>query len=124
MADLGTDFYCEGDITPNLRVVGGRLNLALALTRRLWGQLFYDPNYGFDIREWINSCSGTMWEVEAEIRNEFLKDERVEQVECSAELIDGTLTISCVIHDADGPFSFVAAATALDITMYDFMEAA
>ena len=122
--DLGTDFYCDGDITPGLDVVSGRLGLALALTRRLWGEIFYDPNYGLDIRELINSCQGETWEIESEVRSEFLKDERVESVQCRAEFIGETLNIHCVVDSVDGPFSFVVGVDALDIQMYDFAEAA
>ncbi|MEN6535509.1 MAG: hypothetical protein ABFD89_17730 [Bryobacteraceae bacterium] len=125
-ADLGSDFFCDGDLTPGLEVVTGRLCLAQALIRRLWGPLFYDPNYGFDLREMINSCADSTWEVESRIRDEFLKDERAESVQCSATFDSdaNTLRVNCVIEDADGPFTLVVGADALKIEMLEFPEAA
>lgn len=124
--DLGSDFYWDGDITPGLDTVDGRLGLAQALIRRLWGPLFYDPNYGCDLRELVNSCADSTWEVESRIRDEFLKDERVQGVQCSAtfEPETSTLRVRCVIEDADGPFRLVVLASALTIEMLDFLEAA
>lgn len=125
-ADLGSDFYWDGDLTPGLDVVEGRIGLAQALTRRLWGSLFYDPNYGFDLRELVNSCATSTWEVESRIREEFKKDERVESVRCRAEfdMTTNTLRVRCVVEDADGPFQFTVLASALKVEMFDFLEAA
>ncbi len=124
--DLGTDFFCDGDLTPGLDTVSGRLCLAQALIRRLWGPLFYDPNYGFDLREMVNSCAGSTWSIEDRIRREFLQDERVESVQCRAEFDaeQRTLRVRCSVEDADGPFTFTALASALTIEMLDFLEAA
>ena len=55
---LGTDWAIDSDLEERIRLVSGRENLGLAITRRLStprGGLFYDPGYGLDLRLWLSA---------------------------------------------------------------------
>ena len=121
--DHGTDFLCVEDIDPNLTVVSGRTCLAQALTRRLMcqrGQLFYDENYGTDVRQFVNSVSRDSVVSQA-VENECLKDERVQAVTCTVTRSnDGeTFELSLQITDLDGEFPLTVAVSSLTVELLE-----
>lgn len=87
--EYGLDISCVDDIDPSLSLVSGSEGLMQAVARR-WmtraGELFYDPDYGTDIHDWI----GTMvvaGRIEARLEAEALKDERVRSCSVAVEFV-------------------------------------
>ena len=80
------------DISRDLRgYTRGTRNLIDALRRRLEtprGGLFYDPDYGFDLRQYVQAAmdAALQFELESFIETECLKDERVASVLVTSEL--------------------------------------
>jgi len=130
VADLGSDFYCIDDLDPNLSVVEDRVCLAHAAVRHVstpsFG-LFYDGNYGYDIREELGKPQGPANRISAHrIETEILKDERVNNVAATVEFVDvatapdeanDELTMDIWLQDDDGPFELVAAVSDDGITV-------
>lgn len=112
--DLGTDIDCADDHGMSFGVATGRKNLANALARRLMtprGGLFYDPDYGLDVRAYLNAAitDAKLAELAQAIEAECRKDPRVQDVSAAVS-VDRTsvtrgLKLKLAIEDADGPFT-------------------
>lgn len=110
---LGSDFAGILDIDPALTIVSGARCLAEALGRRLTtprGRLLGDPDYGFDLRQYVNSGFSDPSVIEIGIENECLKDERVRGCSATVSYNASTQTITAdiavKISDEDGfPFT-------------------
>jgi len=122
--DYGTDLAAVPDLDPAMPAVTGRLVLVEAIARRFStprGGLFYDADYGLDLREYLNEGFTTtdLYALRAEVETEARKDERV--VSASARLrIDhatATLTVSLELRDGAGPFSLVLAVDAVTVAV-------
>lgn len=116
MADLGSDFSGILDVDPALTVVSGTRCLAEALARRLTtpaGRLLGDPDYGHDIRQYINAAIINTTRIELAIENECLKDERVEGIEASVtfDKLTQTLTAEILVTVSDDEFAFTLNVT-------------
>ena len=110
MADLGSDFSGVNDITPTLAVVSGRRCLIEAIARRLItprGALWYDPDYGEDLRRFLSATVVNAGAIAAAVAAEAEKDERVEQASASVTFSGDVLTVKLAIADGAGPFAFV-----------------
>lgn len=110
MADLGTDFAGVNDITPTLQVVSGRRCLIEAIARRLItprGALWYDPDYGYDLRQYLSGITVAAGSIAASVAAEAEKDERVEQASADVTFSGSVLNVKLAIADAAGPFQFV-----------------
>lgn len=111
MADLGTDFAGFSDITPTLATVSGRRGLIESIARRFItppGALWYDPDYGFDLRVFLSgTVTASAGQIASGVIAEAEKDERVEQASCDVKFIGTTLFVKVGIADANGPFEFV-----------------
>jgi hypothetical protein len=88
MAELGTDISCVEDLDPAFTVVSGVQALSQALARRFITPrtgLFYDDEYGLDLRAYLNAGigqgTGFEYRLGAAVEAECLKDERVASVE-------------------------------------------
>jgi phage baseplate assembly protein W len=111
IAGLGTDISAIPDLNWNTK--SGIANLGEALTRRLGtprGQLVYDPNYGLDLREWLNQAldATTLAQACIAIGNECLKDERV--AACTALIStneNGSFDVQITATTTYGPFALV-----------------
>lgn len=85
------------DISRDLRgYTRGIPNLIDALRRRLntpRGALFYDPDYGFDLRQYVQAAFDValQFEFESFIETECLKDERVDSILVSSRLQNNIL---------------------------------
>lgn len=106
---LGSDFSCVEDIDANLSATDGRNALAQAVARRIitpTGGLFYNPDYGNDVRRYLNNSSPTATRIAADAQGEAEKDERVDRADASAVLSDSNkrLTLSLRLQDGEGPF--------------------
>jgi hypothetical protein len=80
--DLGSDFAGILDVDAALTVVSGWRNLGNALGRRLTtanGALFYDPDYGYDLRSLLNAALRNTTHIASRIIQEMLKDTRVQK---------------------------------------------
>lgn len=120
--DYGTDVYCIEDLDPAFSLVRGKRVVSQACLRRLGtprGGLFYDPEYGFDLRQFANSSFGEAesFQVSSGIQSELVKDERVRS--CTAQAtFDADLEKLSVIIDVvseNGPFRLILAVSAVTI---------
>lgn len=121
----GQDWSCTNDVDPGGLEVSGVLILAQALYRRIItprGALIYDPNYGFDIRQYLNAdvAQGDVARIAFNVDTEFRKDQRVlrsaSNVTFTAQ--GGLLTLfSSVTPLAQNSFSLVVVATAVTVQL-------
>lgn len=122
--DLGVDVGCVSDIGRTLGTVSGLTNLAHALARRLStprGGLFYDPDYGLDLREWINeglTDSGIV-ELGSLIEAEVRKDDRAREATATASYNRATraLTVDMSIDTVEGPFRMILAVDEIAVSL-------
>lgn len=110
--DLGTDVGGVFDINPEGKLVSGRRCLAEAVARRLItprGRLIDDPNYGTDLREYLNDDMGPrdLAIMFSAASAECLKDERVVGADVTGTFVNGVVTLNITITDSDGPFTLV-----------------
>jgi phage baseplate assembly protein W len=123
MAELGTDISCFPDLDPMFVLVSGKLNLAQAIARRLQtprGGLFYDLDYGFDLRAYCNETitDFSLYALRASIEAECEKDERVLKASSIITApLDGKLSVSIELTTAEGPFKLILAASAVTVEL-------
>jgi hypothetical protein len=116
--DFGVDLAGILDVGSTLVLTSGRRALAEAILRRLTtprGSLFYDFDYGFDLRQFISAPEPQPGFLEMQVRTEVEKDERVESVEVETTFISETLTARLTVTDADGTFKLTLAVTNLTV---------
>ncbi|PZA07753.1 MULTISPECIES: hypothetical protein [unclassified Meiothermus] len=116
MADFGTDI---GAITQQgFTILSGADNLAAALLRRLItprGGLFYDPTYGFDLREYVGAAVGPqeVYEIEQLAAAECEKDPRVLSATATVLnpdlLAQRSLNLRLEVETDGGPFALILA---------------
>lgn len=124
--DYGWDLSCTDDLTEEMLEVGGNTVLIEALYRRLItprGRLLDDPNYGFDLRQYLNAdidiSARTLGEIASGIEQEFAKDQRVRRSTVSVTY-DARARVLMVVADVvglNGTFSLVLAATDVNVTL-------
>jgi hypothetical protein len=113
------------DISATFKVVRGRKALADAIGRRLTtprGGLFYDLNYGHDVRQYLNAPLPQAGVIEAQVSAECLKDERVQDVTVDVVRVDESVSLSLTIVDEQGPFRLTLSVTS--VTSELLLEAA
>lgn len=109
MTDFGIDIAWTGDLEPMMQAVDGLRALQQSIMRRLTtarGSLFYDLEYGTDLKRFLNSAASPRV-IEQAAENEILKDERV--LATSVEYLADSQSESRVrisVQTAEGPFSF------------------
>jgi phage baseplate assembly protein W len=120
--DFGQDINCLAGLDPRLRLVGGLENLGQALVARLStprGGLFYDPNYGTDLRAYVNesTSSAMLARARADVQAECAKDERVATCTASTSFDAAALTllVRVDVQTGAGPFRLVLAVTATSV---------
>ena len=122
MADLGTDCstYPDLDVTFALRT--GPHVVAEAVARRYLtprgGGLFYDLNYGYDLRQYLNQVitPGVGAQISAQCESEANKDERVLGALVTVTQGPGQLAsfaVHTVLQLSTGPFTFVLTVSAV-----------
>jgi hypothetical protein len=97
-----------------------------AVLRRLQtprGGLWYDRDYGTDVRQFLNG-SRSRFTVAAAVEAEALKDERIEEAGAEVTFTDRTLEIVLRIVTADGPFSLTVGVSELTVDLISFDQAA
>lgn len=108
------------DISADLQVVSGRTALAHAIARRLTtarGNLFYDLNYGHDIRQYVSAPTPQPGVIESQVSAECLKDERVTDAEVTVLSIGEELRLVILLTDGRGPFSLTLKVTQLTVEL-------
>ena len=116
--DFGDDLAGVLDVGSTLVFVTERRALAEALLCRLTtprGSLFYDFDYGFDLRSFISAPAPQPGYLEMQVRSELEKDERVESVEVETTFISDTLTVRLTVTDGNGPFKLTIAVSNLTV---------
>lgn len=123
MSELGSDLSCITDLTPSMAEVTGRRALAEAVARR-WstprGRLIDDPNYGFDLTQFVNDDVDPpkLARIKAGAEAEAGKDERVEDAEVSLVFTaGGLLIVTGTLTDAAGPFTLTCAVSAVTVQL-------
>lgn len=121
MVDFGTDFAWTDDFDPRMPKVSGLTLLRQALMRRLVtsrGTLFYDPEYGTDMTQFMNAETNPKI-VEQAAENELLKDERVLGATVTV-LRTATspnqpvqVSLKITVETQEGPFSFSVSQSQL-----------
>jgi len=129
--DLGVDFAGVTDITPTFALASGLQNLGMALARRLItprGRLFYDPSYGFDLRDYLNAgvTDSQMAVLPDEISAECAKDERVQAITADVLFVRSSETMKVTIRGttAAGPFTLVLGISAVTVEILGLLDAA
>lgn len=119
--DFGTDIDCTTSIGSRFKLASGFVNLANAMVRRLItprGTLDYAPDYGYDVRDWLNHDMGqvAISTIEAAIDAECQKDDRVQTSSSTVvpNVLLQTMTITVAIITAAGPFKFVTTVDKLN----------
>lgn len=125
---FGGDFAGVDDLDPNFTYLQNttttpnqeNLALAQAIARRLQtprGALFYDSNYGYDLRDLIGGSTTTSQAI-AGIEDECRKDERIDDAQASINVIGDSwqILITCQSH-LSGPFSFTLQASKLTVSL-------
>ena len=123
MTDFGSDISTFPDLDPFFSLTTGIHVVAEALARRLMtprgGGLFYAPDYGLDVRGYLNSAMTTaqLSGLEHSIQNEALKDERIFDAKATvtANVAARKLAIKVLITTAQGPFALVLQANAVTV---------
>ncbi len=93
------DIDCVSDLSPHMPTVSGRVALAQRLARRLStprGKIPFWPNFGTDMAEFLGSKVPT-WRIANAARLECEKDEQVEEVTVTAEILSGGRSIKLLV---------------------------
>jgi len=116
--NIGSDFAAVTTVDASLSRVKGRRALAEAVARRLQtpnGAKFYDLDYGFDVRQFINAPT-RRFQVERGTELEALKDPRVEDADAVVTFGAGVLQILLTLTDEAGPFDLTLNVDELQVT--------
>jgi hypothetical protein len=86
MSRLGTDFFCDDDVSEDLRVESDERSATIqALYRRLTvSSLWYDSAYGYGVFRLTLEGGVSTATIQAEIQRQLLQDERVQWVGVAA----------------------------------------
>lgn len=119
MPDFGEDLAGVDDIDFALSTVTGMKAVGQAVARRLItpaGALFYDPDYGYDLRQFMNAAFiAQPSDLSARVEEEALKDERVLAARARVSFINGALTVRLVLETAFGVFPLTLTVDALSV---------
>lgn len=125
--DYGTDIHTPDamDLDPAFSFVTGLPALGEALARRLVtarGSLDGDPNYGHDVRQYLNDDRPDVTAIAAAVSDELAKDERVDAATCEVSFDEtvGALRITATgFASTVGPFRLVLAIDAVTVAILD-----
>ena len=99
---LGTTIgYAQ--MTPTMGTLSG-LNCVMddILIRISTAQLWYDPNYGYDVTALVNTASAKPSSIVGRMETEIKKDPRITQVTSQSSFLNGTLTITSQVTVSNG----------------------
>ncbi len=120
--DYGNDTDCVSDLTFARREVDGETAMAQSMARRLTtgrGTLFYAPEYGYDLRQFLRGSVPSESVLNGNIENELLKDERIADVTVESSHNEGTESLSIRIQGdgAEGPFDLTLEIGAVTVKL-------
>lgn len=123
-SDVGQDIACITDVGATLSLARGIRNIGNAIARRLItprGGLFYDPNYGLDVRAYLNAgfTASVRAQIQSDVASEVSKDPRVEgaTVTVAQDLATAGMQIAILCELAEGPYEFVFGVSALTVEL-------
>jgi hypothetical protein len=123
-SETGQDIACITDVGTSLSLARGPRNVGNALARRLItprGGLFYDPNYGLDIRNYLNAgfTPQALAQGQSDVASEVSKDPRVEDpiVTVVSDLATASMQITITCELAEGPHEFVFGVSLLTVEL-------
>ena len=121
--DDGSDLACVADLDPAMSEVSSAKNVAQSLARRLTtprGRLIDDPNYGFDLTQYLNDdvSPADLARIKAQAEAECLKDERVASATFTMTMpANGVAIVTIVTTGSAGPFTLVLSVTSVTATI-------
>ena len=120
--DYGNDTECVSDLTYARREVDGEVMMGQAMARRLTtvrGSLFYAPEYGYDLRQFLKGPTPAESVINGNIEHEILKDERGEDVtaESSFDEAAESLSVRVVGFGEEGPFDLTISIDAVTVKL-------
>lgn len=103
MALITTDYGTDIRIGKVVSLSSGLKNLQEALVRRLTtarGSLFYDPDYGLDLRVFINQeiNADTLDQIRASLEQQLELDERVKNIDATVKYDSSNFKLNIVIQ--------------------------
>jgi len=121
---FGTDTTCTDSMRTGRLSRGNRL-VAEAIYRRLItrpGELIDDPTYGYDLTDLVGASLSTaeIASIPGRVKQEVLKDDRIQGVEVEATFAVDTLTINMRAFTSAGPFDLVLKASQVGVEMVGF----
>jgi phage baseplate assembly protein W len=108
--DYGISFAGVEDLDYALSTVTGPLAVAQDVARELTtprGAVWYAPEYGNDVRRYLNAAVPNSGTIAASVEATALNDDRVEDARARVTFINETLTINLRLFLASGPFDMV-----------------
>jgi phage baseplate assembly protein W len=123
--DYGKDVAALPDLDERFVLRSGNTVLVESIARRYTtrrGGLFYDQNYGLDLRDFLNEAFTPKAELEirAQIAAEAIKDRRVRRAQATVAFnrLTKTMQVTIRIQPLDGPtFDMVLAVTAVTVAL-------
>lgn len=123
MSNLGSCWSCISDVDMPSTMATGFACLGQAIARR-WqtprGGLIDDPNYGFDLTDYIGGDLGKndLARLAHMAGEEATKDERVKSCAVTVTLLaNGDMLVVGQVTTADGPFSLVVSVSGVSVTL-------
>jgi phage baseplate assembly protein W len=114
---FGVDITALPDLA--FQTITGPENLVQAIARRLVtprGGLFYDDQYGFDVRAYLNETltDDVRFSLETLCAAECEKDERVESAEVTLQTVNlNSLRLEVSLETTGGPVRFILPVNAV-----------
>jgi phage baseplate assembly protein W len=122
--NFGQAWSCVTDLTSPAQMVSGFRVVAEAIARR-WqtprGGLIDDPNYGYDLSDYINDDLGPadLARIGQDAAAEAQKDDRVLNATVTLTLIGSVLLAAGVFTTAQGPFRLVLSVSLVTVTLLE-----
>lgn len=122
MVDFGIDVSTFPGLDPNFTLITGQRAVGEAVARRLIqprGSLFYDLDYGFDLRAYLNAglTPAELFGIGVEVEREAMKEPRVLRAYSLVQLnaVTRLLIVKLDLTTAEGPFALTLEITAVGI---------
>ncbi len=118
--DYGNDTESTDDTTFARREVSGSIMMAQALARRFQtprGYLFYDPEYGYDLRQYLKGPIPLLSVINGQVENEAYKDERVDDVKVESSFDGDGLEVNIAGFGSEGPFDLTLNITEVTVEL-------
>ena len=128
-ADYGNDIGFSLDLDPLFLLASGPVIVAQALARRFEtprGSLFYDPEYGMDLREFLNEslADSDLLVIQTAVAAEARRDERVNSCSATVTLdrLSQTLTVKLALVLSTGPFTLVMTVDSASVKLAEVAQ--